>query len=32
MKRWVEYFIILLIALILVALTAYLLSGLAQLG
>ncbi len=31
MKRWVEYFIILLLALILVALTAFLLSGLAQL-
>ena len=32
MKRWVEYFIILLLALVLVALTAYLLSGLAKLG
>ncbi len=31
MKRWVEYFIILLLALILVALTAFLLSGLARL-
>lgn len=31
MKRWLEYFIILLLALILVALTAFLLSGLAQL-
>ena len=31
MKRWVEYFIILLLALILVALTAFLLSGQAQL-
>ncbi len=31
MKRWLEYFIILLLALILVALTASLLSGLAKL-